>query len=124
MSEMIRIRLKNCAFFGRHGVLESEAELGQRFFVDIDMQVQPTKALSDDDLASTVDYGAVFGVAQRVVEKERYYLIEALADRIGTTLIAEFPAVRRVEITVRKPSAPIAGILDYAEVSVECMAGD
>jgi len=119
MSGLIQIRLKNCAFFGRHGALESEYELGQRFYVDIDMDVRPTKVLEEDDLESTVDYGAVFSVAQKVVQDERFYLIEALAHRIGTVLCQAFPQIERVRITIRKPSAPIAGILDYAEVCVE-----
>lgn len=124
MTDTISIRLKNCSFFGRHGVLQSEYELGQRFFVDIDMTVRPGRPLSEDDLASTVDYGAVFESARRAVETERFFLIEALADHIGRSLIAEFSAVRSVVVTVRKPSAPIAGILDHAEVSVECVAED
>lgn len=122
MTDTIHIRLRNCSFFGRHGVLESEADLGQRFFVDIDMEVLPTRPLAEDDLASTVDYGAVFELVRRVVETERFALIEALADCIGRSLIADFAPVRRVTVTVRKPSAPIAGILDYAEVSVVCTA--
>ncbi|MCR9135020.1 MAG: dihydroneopterin aldolase [Alphaproteobacteria bacterium] len=124
MTETIKIKLKNCAFFGRHGALESEFELGQRFYVDIEMEVRPTRALSDDDLESTVDYGAVFSVAEQVVQNERFYLIEALAHRIGTVLCDTFQPIRRVLVVVRKPSAPIAGILDYAEVSVECAAAD
>jgi dihydroneopterin aldolase len=123
MTETIQIRLKNCAFFGRHGAFESEYELGQRFYVDIEMDVLPTKALTEDDLQSTVDYGAVFSVAEKVVQEERFYLIEALAHRIGRVLCDTFPPIRHVRIVVRKPSAPIAGILDYAEVCVECFAG-
>ena len=124
MSETIQIRLKNCAFFGRHGAFESEYQLGQRFYVDIDMEVLPTKALSEDNLGSTVDYGAVFAVAQNVVQEERFYLIEALAHHIGTVLCETFGAIRKVCVVVRKPSAPIAGILDYAEVRVECTQDD
>ena len=119
MSDVIRIKLRNCAFFGRHGVFESEYELGQRFYVDIDMDIRPTKALEEDDLEGTVDYGAVFSAAQQVVQNERFYLIEALAHRIGRVLCDTFPQVERALITVRKPSAPIAGILDYVEVCVE-----
>ena len=124
MSDTIQIRLKNCAFFGRHGAFESEYQLGQRFYVDIDMDVLPTKALSEDDLESTVDYGAVFSVAQKVVQEERFYLIEALAHRIGTVLCETFTQIRKVGVAVRKPSAPIEGILDYAEVRVECWKDD
>ncbi len=34
-------------------------------------------------------------------------------------LRARYPQIVWVKITVRKPSAPVPGILDYAQVSVE-----
>ena len=120
MTKTFTITLKNCAFFARHGALESEEELGQRFFVDIEMVVAPTRPLDQDDLEGTVDYGVVFSVAEQIVERERFNLIEALADRIGNAVCEQFESVELARITVRKPSVPIAGILDYAEVCVEC----
>ena len=103
MNTTFRIGLKNCSFFARHGVLEAEQQLGQRFFVDVDMHVCAGKALSHDDLDSTVDYG----------------VIEALAYRIGSGLCETFPQIKRVSVTIRKPGAPVPGVLDHAEVCVE-----
>jgi len=45
---MYVIRLKNCAFFARHGVLDEEEALGQRFYVDAVLSVEPGRALVDD----------------------------------------------------------------------------
>ena len=36
-----------------------------------------------------------------------------------SSLVAVFPQIVWLRITVRKPSAPVPGILDYAQVSVE-----
>lgn len=115
---MYLIRLKNCAFFARHGVFREEETLGQRFYVDAALTVEPGDALERDTIAGTVDYGTAFGVIERIVTGERHLLIETLALSIGKALTAEFPQVSRAEITVRKPNAPVAGILDYAEVTV------
>ena len=46
-------------------------------------------------------------------------LIEALALAIARGLLDRLTEMRRCRITVRKPSAPIAGILDHVQVSVE-----
>ena len=43
---MYVIRMKNCAFFARHGVLDEEEALGQRFYVDAELTVEPGRALS------------------------------------------------------------------------------
>lgn len=113
------IVLKNCSFFARHGLLEQEEVLGQRFFVDAEMEVEAGDALVTDSIDNTVDYGVAFAVIERIVVGQRRYLIEALANDIALGLRARYNQIQRVKITVRKPSAPVPGILDYAQVSVE-----
>ncbi|NLR97359.1 dihydroneopterin aldolase [Rhizobium sp. P38BS-XIX] len=112
------ILLKNCSFFARHGVLEQEEVLGQRFFVDAAMDVEAGNALETDEIENTVDYGVAFAVIEKIVLGQRRYLIEALANDIATALRKRYPQIVQVKITVRKPSAPVPGILDYAQVCV------
>ncbi|WP_137131261.1 dihydroneopterin aldolase [Rhizobium sp. FY34] len=114
-----RITLKNCAFFARHGALPEEEVLGQRFFVDAELDVPANAALTQDDLEATLHYGHAFGVIEDVVTKTRRALIEALAHDVALALCARFPIISCAAITVRKPSVPIPGILDYVEVRVE-----
>lgn len=115
---MYQIRLKNCAFFARHGVHDEEETLGQRFYVDAVLTVDPGRALDEDSIEGTVDYGVAFGVIEKIVTGERRFLIEALALEVGKALVDRFPQIRRAEITVRKPNAPVAGVLDFVEVTV------
>jgi len=112
------IRMKNCAFFARHGVLDEEEALGQRFYVDAELTVEPVRPLEEDSIDSTVDYGVAFGVIERIVTGERRFLIEALALEVARALAERFPQIRRAAITVRKPNAPVRGVLDHVEVSV------
>lgn len=116
------ITLKNCGFYARHGAFEQEATLGQRFFVDVVMHVAANEALENDDVESTVHYGIAYEIVEKVVTQNRRNLIEALARDIAVALCAWSPQIKRADITVRKPSVPIPGILDYAEVRVEHVA--
>lgn len=115
---MYTIRMKNCAFFARHGVLDEEETLGQRFYVDAVLTVDPGPALETDAIDATVDYGVAFGVIEKIITGQRRYLIEALALEVARALAKRFPQIRRAEITVRKPNAPVAGVLDHVEVTV------
>ncbi|MCR4268918.1 dihydroneopterin aldolase [Nitratireductor sp. ZSWI3] len=115
---MYVIRMKNCAFFARHGVHEEEERLGQRFYVDADLTVRPGRALDDDALEGTVDYGVAFQVIEEIVTGKRRFLIEALALEVAQALTARFPEIARAEITIRKPNAPVPGVLDHVEVTV------
>jgi dihydroneopterin aldolase len=113
------ITLKNCAFYARHGAFEQEATLGQRFFIDLTMHVDADSALENDDVESTVHYGLAYEIVEKIVTGSRRNLIETLANDIAKALTAWSAQIRRVEVTVRKPSVPIQGILDYAEVKVD-----
>ena len=115
---MYVIRMKNCAFFARHGVLDEEETLGQRFYVDAELTVEPSQSLEEDSIAGTVDYGVAFDVIEKIVTGKRRLLIEALALEVAKALAARFQQIRRAEITIRKPNAPVRGVLDHVEVSV------
>ena len=123
MNETYTILLANCAFFARHGVMPEEEALGQRFFVDAELEVQPAGPLEEDALESTVDYGIAFKVIESIVTGRRYFLIEALAMEVARALEEQFPQIKRAKITLRKPNAPVAGVLDYVQVTVERYAG-
>ena len=113
------IRMQNCAFFARHGVMHEEEVLGQRFYVDAILTVEPGgDALIKDRIEETVDYGKAFQVIEKIIMGERRYLIEALALEAADALRRVFPQIVRAEITVRKPNAPVPGVLDYVEVTI------
>ena len=119
MDEIFEITLKNCAFYGYHGVLEAEKQLGQRFYVDVRVRLAKPKQIEADDLALSVDYGQIFDLAKAQVEQQRYNLIETLAHFIGKDVCQKFDHIDSAIVTVRKPAAPVKGQFDYAEVTVE-----
>ncbi|MFB2552120.1 dihydroneopterin aldolase [Ensifer soli] len=119
MTATYTITLKNCAFFARHGVHDEEEFLGQRFFVDAAMEVEQGSALDTDSIGDTVHYGVAFAEIEKIVTGRRHYLIEALALEVARTLCSVFPQIRAARVSIRKPNAPVQGVLDYVEVTVE-----
>lgn len=115
---MYVIRMKNCAFFARHGVLDEEERLGQRFYVDAELEVNPDTPLEADSIASTVDYGVAFTEIEKIITGRRRFLIEAVALDVAQALCRKFPQIVRAQITLRKPNAPVPGVLDHVEVTV------
>ncbi len=109
------ITLTGVRAFGRHGVFEEERREGQEFVVDATLYVRTAKAAASDDLADTVNYGAV---AERIVELvggEPRNLIESVAARIADDLLGH-ELVQMVAVTIHKPHAPIT--VPFADVSV------
>jgi dihydroneopterin aldolase len=101
-----RISLVGLEAQGRHGVFEVERREGQLFRVDVTLGLDTRRAAASDDLADTVDYGALAGDVLAVVEGEPVDLIETLAQRIADVCLAD-PRVEWTEVTVHKPAAPI-----------------
>ena len=112
------IRLCNMQFYGRHGVNPEEQVLGQRFEVDVDLQVDTRPAALQDDLRLTINYAQVYKAVKQIVEEERFALIETLAEAIAMH-IGRQVAPESVRVCVRKPHAPIKGVLDYVAVDIE-----
>ena len=115
-----RLSLLGMRFEARHGVHPWEKETAQPFEVDLVLTSDLAAAAERDDLAATVDYGALFDVVRSIVEGPPRDLIEALAGAIATAVLeATDPAlVEAVEVRVRKPKAPIDGAFDTVEAAL------
>lgn len=110
------IRLRNAVFYAYHGVLSDEQNLGGKFEVDVDLYCNLRRAAATDSLRQTVNYERVYDCIRGLVLGKKYYLIEALAKTIADGILKNFKAVQRVVVRVRKPSAPVKGVIDYVEV--------
>lgn len=117
------IRLKNMLFYGYHGVNESEKELGGKFEVDLELSTSLKKPGLSDDLHDTVDYEAVYKMVNNCVESKRYFLLEALAEDISRSVINKYD-IDAVIVRVRKPNAPVSGVIDTVEVELKRKKSD
>jgi len=102
---------------GTHGALAGEQSRSQPFEVDVDLEIDLGAAGASDDLAQTVDYGAVVVAVERVVAGERWALLERVAQRVAEEVLAD-PRVRSVEVAVRKLRPPVPVDLDTAGVRI------
>ena len=118
-----KIILKGMRFYGYHGCLAAERELGQWFEVDLELTADLTAAGRSDDLADTVNYSEVYARVKSVAEGRPVALIETLAAEMVRACFG-FPLVEKAKVLVRKPQAPLRGPLDYAAVEMERSRGE
>ncbi len=102
---------------GRHGWFEHEQTEGQEFVVDVALAFDTAPAAASDDLADTVDYGAIGAAVVAVVEGEPVRLIEKLAQRIADACLVD-PPVQQVTVTVHKPQAPLTVAFDDVTIVI------
>ena len=112
------IRLRNAVFYAYHGVLSDEQTLGGKFEVDLDLYCDLTAGAKSDSLDRTVDYERVYDCVRELILEKKYFLLEALAGTIAQGILKRFKKVTQVTVRVRKPSAPVKGVIDYVEVEL------
>ena len=112
-----RIVIDGLEVWAHHGVLPHERELGQRFVLDVALELDLAPAGASDALADTVDYGALAEAIHDRVAGERHDLLERVAEQVAD-LALEDQRVRAVEVTVRKPAAPLTVVAREVRVEV------
>ena len=116
---MDKIIIENLTVFANHGVMEEERSLGQKFVVSAIIEVDLHKAGVSDDLKDTLNYSQICHKITEYSAKNPCRLIETAAEKLAKLILTEYPSVRAVNITIRKPWAPIGLPLDSAGVSIE-----
>ncbi len=116
MSDCIFIR--GLALHAYHGVMPHEAKVGQTFTIDLELEIDLSTAARSDKVADTVSYDKVVDCASAAFSGQRFRLIEAAAGRVANAVLAAFPPVRSVRVTIHKPHAPIAATFDDVGVTV------
>ncbi len=104
-------------FYGHHGVTKAQQTVGAWFSVDAELHVDLAPAAASDDLRTTVDYGLVAARIVEVSTKERVNLLERLAGRLTSMLLAEFPCTE-VRVRVRKLTPPMQGLQGIPGVEI------
>lgn len=103
-----RIELRGLRVLGTHGVLAEERHRAQPLELDLDLVTDLGPAGVSDDLADTVDYGAVVAAAAGVVAGPHCDLLEHLAARVADAVL-DLGAGRvvEVEVALRKLRPPV-----------------
>ena len=111
------IELQGLVVFGHHGYLEEERRVGQRFVVDLWVEVDED-ATESDRIEDTVDYRRLAALVRDVFAGPERLLLEGLAGAIADGIIAGFEAVEHVRVRVRKPDVVLDPPVDHAAVLV------
>ena len=113
------INIEGLVIHANHGVLLEENRLGQKFIISAKLYVDVDEAKKTDDVNKTVNYAKVCDVLEQVATENSYNLIETLAYKLAICVLEEFDLIDSVEITVKKPFAPIKQPLDMVSVTIK-----
>ena len=114
---MGRISINGMHFYAHHGCFEQERAIGTHFCVDLQMEVDTSRAEVSDNIVDTVNYLEVYQVVKREMEQPSH-LLEHVAHRIGEAVQVEFPDTMSVVVKVSKLNPPLGGQMESVSVEV------
>lgn len=112
-----KVEIRGLEVFAHHGVFEAEQIDGQRFVVDVVLDVDTHIAARTDHLDDAVDYAQVARDVAAFVRDTRFDLLETLATRIADQLL-EKRRVAAVSVRIAKPDADVGEQVDHVAVTV------
>ncbi len=101
---MDRIHIRDLLVRCVVGVNDEERRDKQDVIVNITLEADLRPASERDDVRAALDYRAVKKAVVSAVEESRYFLLEALAERIASVCLESY-RVREARVTVDKPGA-------------------
>lgn len=116
---MDKIILKDIKLYGYHGVLEKEREIGQYFYIDIEIAIDLEQAGITDELTNTVDYSKIYDIIKNINNNNKFRLVEGFAHNISNEILSNFDKIDDITVQIRKPDAPIDGDFGWAGVEIK-----
>jgi dihydroneopterin aldolase len=114
---MDRMVMHRMEYYGYHGVFEEERKLGQRYYIDLELELDLSQAGLNDDLSQTVNYAEVHELVKNIVETKSFKLIEALGECIASHVLDTYTIINAVTVKVTKPHPPFD--IHFQGVTVE-----
>lgn len=102
---MYTIHLHNLEFYAYHGLHDEETVIGNRFEVNVNIDLSSTHPVSD--IADTINYVSVYNIIKEEMNL-RQKLIETLCENIAEKIHQLDSNVSAIEISIYKLSAPIS----------------
>jgi dihydroneopterin aldolase len=112
-----QIEIHGLEVFAHHGVYDAEKERGQRFRLDVTLDVHMHIPAQTDHLSDAIDYARVVSDVADLVRSTRYNLLEALASRVVDHLL-DIPRVAAAAVRVTKPDVQLGEQVDEVAVTV------
>ena len=113
-----RIFINGLSLHAYHGVMPYEGKVGQTFTIDLELEIDLSTAARSDKVVDTVSYDKVVDCASAAFSGQRFRLIEAAAGRVASAVLAAFPTVHSIRVTIHKPHAPIAATFDDVGITL------
>ena len=112
---MSKISVNNAWFYSYHGCLSEETIVGGEYLVNATVELDTSKAETDDSLENTVDYVDVYNAIKKEMDTPSK-LLEVVMERIISSINKLDKNIVSVDVSIKKVNPPIGGCVDKVEI--------
>jgi 7,8-dihydroneopterin aldolase/epimerase/oxygenase len=111
------ISLEGMEFFAYHGYYDEEQKIGNKYSIDLAITTDLSKAGNTDKLSNTISYEELYEQVKQVM-LQKHRLLEHVGQQIIDRIMASYPQIESVKVSVSKHNPPIGGICQRARVEL------
>ncbi|WP_196594178.1 2-amino-4-hydroxy-6-hydroxymethyldihydropteridine diphosphokinase [Pectinatus sottacetonis] len=112
------ITIKDLTVYAFHGAIPEENKLGQNFMISAQLFTDTSRAGISDDLDQTINYASVCKFIAQYTAHHTVKLLETAAEQLARRLLINFPLIKKINLTIKKPHAPIGLPVKYTAVTI------
>jgi dihydroneopterin aldolase len=101
-----------------HGMTSSEFQVERQFEIHLEIGTDLSLSSRTDCLSDTICYAAIVASVTDAFCLRRYPSLENGASAVAGTLLAGFPPISAIKITVRTACAPIGAVVEDVGVTM------
>ena len=105
-------------FFAHHGYYDDEITRGNKFVVDVNIDLDTSKAGASDELEDALNYELIYELIKAEMA-DRSNLLEHAAQRMVDKIKFQFPEITSIELTVAKFNPPLKGLVQNVSVTIK-----
>ncbi len=109
-----KLIISNLELSCRLGVYEWEQAAPQPVWVDLEVEIDASRAAAQDDVREALDYARLVSLVKQRVESQAFHLLETVAEQVAA-LVLQDAGGRAVTVRVKKRALPN---LEYAAVEI------
>jgi len=112
------IELEEMEFYAYHGCFKEEQVVGNRFMVNIAIQLDVKTPSQTDSINDALNYVSVYELTKKEINQNSH-LVEHLTERILNAIHQEFNYVDWVRVKVSKMNPPMGGQMKAVSVTMQ-----
>ena len=112
------IELEDMEFYAYHGCFKEEQIVGNRFIVNISIQVDVEQPAKSDNIKDALNYVTVYELTKKEIQ-QKSHLVEHLTERILNSIHKQFDYIDWAKVKVSKMNPPMGGQMKAVSVTMQ-----